>query len=222
MIRHALVLAIFLFSGISASAALIDPFTTSQTGSSTIYPDDLGIGPQPTNSNLGRLLLNAGVVNQFNINITQPGALTANWLNNENGTVILSYDDQGSGPFDLTFGNTESALQLDFGSVTSSSLRLRLGLESPDSGGFVRITPTGGNPLVAGTYTVPFSSFSGVDPTEITNYEISIFKDVTAGTASFNLGPAQAIPEPTSLAMLGLLTLVGTGCTILRRRRAKL
>ena len=222
MLRVISAFLVFVSGNLVANAGLlvVDPFTTSQvTPGDLVYPDDLGIGPQPTNNTLARILQwsASGISAAINPE-SSPGTFVGSWGNGITGDVDLTYaDTSGSTPFDLTFNGAQSALLFNFTSVTGD-LSLGVTLNEPDGDSQARNFGS----ITAGTLVVPFSEFgSSIDPSSLSSFELTISRNGSSGTASFNLDPlsTSAVPEPTSLATLGLTAIFGMGYTAVRRRK---
>ncbi len=129
-------------------------------------------------------------------------------------TGSLVYDNFTS--FDFTEGGVSNQFALDFVSSDSSFpisdvLSITATSGSNTDTQFVTI-PANSN---LGVATVDFASFTGVDFTQLDSVSIE-YDFATAPGRDFEIDTFSAIPEPTSVALLGL---GGLGLMLRRRRK---
>ncbi|MFK7765671.1 MAG: PEP-CTERM sorting domain-containing protein [Mariniblastus sp.] len=133
-------------------------------------------------------------------------------LDQINGSLV--YDNFAN--FDMTDGGINTAFAFDFVSSDAPATISDVLSVTAVSGGtsvtnFVSI-PASGN---LGVATVDFADFTGVDFTSLDEVSID-YNFATAPGRDFEIATFSAIPEPTSLAIIGL-----GGLGVLLRRRRK-
>lgn len=200
----------------SASALLIDDFTTAQSHSVTLLGAESGNsasgGGILGGERDGYLLLQAGTSIAFNVNsgaasyneaVASDGRLFFTWDGADDSSVI---NQVGLGGIDLTEGGTQNAftVQILLNTLPATNLNFLVHTSAGDYS-----TATFSAPIGASTLTILFADFvplagTGADFTDIG--AVSFYSDPAVPGQSMQFGTIQtaAVPEPASGALLAL------------------
>lgn len=209
-------------ANVTSAGFVIDDFSEAQLGdgsTQTINLTDIaGVTADRTLSMVGGV---AGGGTTFNDDFEiVSGTFFFNQQNNSvmfsDTTLLLSYDNFNSGTIDLT-QNGASGFLLEMLSYTNSSaspLELTITVTAPTSSSSLTIV----QPQSMQDFFVSYASFSpAFDFTSVTSIELEFFIPESV-QRQLSFESLSAVPEPTSMAIMGLGTLLA-GFGVRRRKR---
>ena len=158
------------------------------------------------------------------------GMFTFGSQTNSGSVARLTYDgqsDEGLGSLDLTDGGINTDFVLRFAAcdgVVGDGLDIAITAESSLGGtlSYWGDIPDHGNPSDSLVHLIPFAEFTATggdasfDTIEALTFE---FNGDRTPNVDFSLDFVAAVPEPSSVAMLGLCLVVFVGRVLRRRRR---